>query len=341
MILLDKKYYPFKNLLNTFAEYVVNFQELSIFEKSELLIAIKDLNISGELYRNLLNNVVEYKPEIPLNEDVLNQLNWYWFLSIYKLNLENRKSFVHHWLQKENRRKFGDDFIMISWVLILIVDNIDLCTKEEINKIKKLVNENSTKTKALSLKCLWPRSLEILGLRKLSNKIVESIIKEKEKNGSWHGDFSKSLRIGYHLLQSEAGQDYEFYDLLEFVKGKIERGFSSRPIIVAETIKFVNVINKNDESISKYISAQIEKIQEKSFDKIKKIIAKGELEEAINLINVNGLSNNKDKRETEVLQSRISRLSHEIRLGLISIDSARIEKNRISNSLIELIEKLN
>ena len=131
MITLDKKYYPYKELIHSFANYVIHYQQLTIFEQSELVIALNDLNISVDFYRNLFNNILNYNPDIALNQDVLNQLNRYWALSICGVNEEERRAFVKHWLNKDNRRMFGDDFIMISWILIIIVDNKDQEIKEQ------------------------------------------------------------------------------------------------------------------------------------------------------------------------------------------------------------------
>lgn len=329
-----------ERIINAYIDSLRAVLSSSYVAKCEIVLTAKDLKLDFPNLQDCLEKIsLEYSSFRINDEKVYLLLIGQIVFFKYGIALDHRKRFLKYWIEEENFKKSGLDIITITWMIEVASENIMLLNAKWKNYIIKWQLKNANKVNSFVSKSWFPYYLEKYSEFDLAKKIYQEIVDEKFSNGSWSGDLSRTVRILYALSYSRYFDRLDFDDSANFIVNRIRKGIEMSVKLNSQILKLYKKLGLVTEYDNNYIVDCLKKNDLVVVERIRKLIESDQIIDAIDL-NRNLLRNN-FCNEFILLKSSYIEIESLYMKGSLKTDLFLLEKRKIKNSVLSLIDRLN
>ncbi len=332
---IQKKYNLFIPVIEKFISGINSFSDISINDKLEILLSLESIGILTPS----IKKKVEFISKLDINDlNIVNQLTRQLILIKYDIEKEERKNFLNYWILEGNHKK--EDLITISWIFGLGVEDKANLDEKWMKYFKDFFIKTSKTLKSITAKSWMPNYLEKLGFNDISEKIIASILASRENNGSWDGNFEKTIRVAYALSTSNYCKPIEMQKTLSYIENKLDRipqlTFKNSSLILKLFFRF----GRFEDDLKQYILNQIQFDSNLIMQKdLKQLLLEGDIKKAITEVKSHCNGSPNLENELILIASRMNNIEEFNRLGIITYEDYNSQRNRIIFSLLEFIDK--
>lgn len=311
-----KKYQHFDKITNALVEGVLNFSNLSLKEKCEILLLFE---ITGCVDDNISQILDDVEKESLDNLDITSQLIRHLVLIKYNMNLDERKGFIQYWLHDKNFK--NEDIVATSAIFQTLFDDKELLTTEVIAYLKKWLLQQVKNIRSLVIRAWFPYYLELFEKDDDSKVVLREVLNQRNKNGSWRGNLDQTIRIGFALSNSKYFQEEKIGSTTDFILNRfLEKGVGINLTNSCRLSKYLFKIDKLQKDYFESILFQV-KSKRKLTSEIKdigKVLSRVEENTNQLILGQKGIRNTLNK-EFENLNFLINRLTEEQSLAVSKI----------------------
>jgi hypothetical protein len=332
-----KKYNSLQVIISIFIEAVMNIEHLTLKEQLELTLCAKELGIKTPNLTYTIEGLAALNvSKLQLVELLIRQI----VLIKYNLQEAERKEFINYWLEQKFYKQ--EDIVTIAWIIDICAMDNHLLNAPLREYIKHWMIKYCMRIHSLVVKSWFPHHLELFGELDLSKQVLEVVLAEQSKNGSWQGDFDKTLRIGYALSHSSKCPKHPLLKCVDFTHKVLVKGHGQNVELVAKLLKFYSRVKRIDNDLVDYLNEVLNRNRNTTVEDIKRVIGRGEIETAIEMLSAYKKLNGDSQNLGEVIlqSSKLAEINKEYRLGKIEFATYNIEKTKITNGLLGLIDLL-
>jgi hypothetical protein len=255
------------------------------------------------------------------------------------LQENERKEFINYWLEEGYYKK--EDIVTIAWIIDICIMDYKLLSEKWKLYVHKWTKTYSLIIKSIVTKSWLPSNLEKFGELDLSKKVIDEILSEQSNNGSWNGDFDKTIRISYALLHYSLTPVSNIKKSIEFSNKFILKGYFPDAQFTSKLLKFYFKSGYIETDLSNHINEKINYKATSKIEEIKKEIASGNILHAIDMLRIRGGFRDNSLDSAIILQSsKLADVDKEYTSGNIGYETYRIEKTKITNGLLGLLDLL-
>jgi hypothetical protein len=254
MYYILKKYSELKPVINEFLRGVNNIGHATIEDKFELLLTAKELNLTGNAIDDNLTEIARVSVE---EMNLINSLIRHVVIVKYDILESERKDFIKYWLYDEFYK--AQDIVTVSIIFQMLVEDYELLLPEWKLKLLKKIEELGKQIKSVVAKSWFPFYFEKFNKTEQADKIVKEILLEREKNGSWNGNFEKTLKVAYALACSNNIPKIELQKTIDFINRRISLGTSLNAKNCSLILKLYYKLNFIGDDVVHYLREALQK----------------------------------------------------------------------------------
>lgn len=195
----DVKRPDLRVLTDWFCSVSTSNRGASLMDMGQVLLCARDLSVSGYHLSKALGEFVRL--EDPLDRQphqiVLSFLRQI-VLFRYDRNEDERRAFLEYWLDRHNIQRL--DVVSRAYLIGMALEQLHLVPDGRTEYIAHWFARKSLR--ADRVRGWAPHYLRLAGMEKEARDRAESLLTEREANGSWRGGYDATLGIMYALMYS-------------------------------------------------------------------------------------------------------------------------------------------
>ena len=231
-----------EHLCATYAADIESLHMLGVYEACQLLLCASDLKLESPSLSEAIGRLAREEPEArDQSEDLLQAILRQLVYTRFEVCLESRKRFLDFWVNEKNFR--GKDIIAVSFLIDLSIENVQLLQP----KLQEYVAD--WYLSHAELKSDRGRAWAVCGLARVGHREVavaraSQLMQERDRNGSWGGDFQKTVACAYPLILSGLFASNEFERTASYIFDKLHRGYVYDLSVRASVLKLLYLLDQ-------------------------------------------------------------------------------------------------
>jgi hypothetical protein len=212
-----------EHLCVTYATDVESLHTLGVYEACQILLCASDLKLESPILSEAIERLAREEPEpSDQSEDLLQAILRQLVYTRFGVCFGSRKRFLDFWVNDKNFR--GKGIIGVSFLIDLSIENMELLQPKLQEYVAHWYLSHS------ELRSDRGRAWAIYGLVKVGHEEVAAarasqFMQERDRNGSWGGDFQKTVACSYPLILSGLFAPNEFERTASYIFDKLHLGY--------------------------------------------------------------------------------------------------------------------
>lgn len=240
------------------AMYVADIESLhalGVYEACQVLLCASDLNLKSSSLSEAIERLAREEPEpSDQSEDLLQAILRQLVFTRFGTCLGSRKRFLDFWVNERNFR--GKGIIAVSFLIDLSIENMELLQHKLQEYIAHWYLSHS------ELRSDRGRAWAIYGLVKVGYEEVAAarasqFMQERDGNGSWGGDFQKTVACAYPLILSGLFAPNEFERTASYIFDKLHLGYVYSLSVRASVLKLLYLLGQIPDGQTRSLRAMV------------------------------------------------------------------------------------